>query len=85
LADTRLFLLSFFIKHSLIVFYIEKKINSTFRYNDCRGSLTAGSKFLGLHAGPWTVAQTWVHMIYTGSGLRGVTPYVQFALLCYLR
>jgi hypothetical protein len=26
-----------------------------------------------------------VHMIYTVSGLRRVTPYVQFVLLCYLR
>jgi hypothetical protein len=24
----------------------------------------------------------WVHRIYTGSGLRRVTPYVQFVLMC---
>jgi hypothetical protein len=50
----------------------------------CRGSVTAGSKFLGLRAGPRTVTQMGAHMIYTGSGLWRVTPYVQFVLLCYL-
>jgi hypothetical protein len=47
----------------------------TWRAN-CRGSLTTDSKFLGLRAGPWTVAQMGVHRIYTGLGLRRVTPYV---------
>jgi hypothetical protein len=50
----------------------------------CRGSLTADSKFLGLRAGPRTVKQMGVCRIYTGSGLRGVIPYIQFVLLCYL-
>jgi hypothetical protein len=51
----------------------------------CRGSVIVGNKFLGLRVGPRTIAQTGVHKIYTGSGLRRVTPYVQFVQLCYLR
>jgi hypothetical protein len=60
-------------------FHQQKKVHS------CRGSVTASSKFLGLRAEPRTVAQTGVHRIYTGWGLRRVTPYVQFVLLYYLR
>jgi hypothetical protein len=52
---------------------------------NCRGFVTASSKFFGLRVGPRTVAQMGVHKIYTGSGLRRVIPYVQFELLCYLR
>jgi hypothetical protein len=47
--------------------------------------LTAGCKFLRLRVGPQTVAQMGVHRIYTSSGLRSVTPYVQIVLLYYLR
>jgi hypothetical protein len=50
----------------------------------CRGSVTADSKFLGLRAERRTVAPTGVHRIYTGPGLRRVTPYAQFVLLYYL-